>query len=133
MPSNQYRQILINNIIEQAKYYLEDAGEFYPFGTVISNSNLLKPVSGYFGEDTPDSIEVVNYLEEGIKDGIAKGIYLLGAIGIDILIPVQVNSSSVDKRDALEIRLYQKDGKADKVYFLYSIKAGIYEFVNYDF
>ncbi len=130
MSVDNNRNILKKNIVEQTKYYLENTGEFYPFGAIIDKTEILRPIGVYFGKENPDSIEVLNHLEEGIKKGISNGDYLLGAIGMDVLIPVKTDMGSVEKKDALEIIIYDQKGDMDKYYFLYFLD-GAYEFIEY--
>lgn len=115
-------QVVIDNILLQAKLYLADADEFYPFGTVIDNEHNIKPVSYYGGEEFPDSTELLEKLEEVIKAGIAKSDYLVAAIGVDVFLTV--NS---EKKTALQIRFYSSDS-ALKLYFIYYKKDGKYFF-----
>lgn len=120
--SNENKKGLTNNIIAQAKLYLEDADEFYPFGTVIDKGHNIKPVSYYGGKEYPDSTELLEKLEEVIKAGIANSDYLVAAIGVDVF--VTVNS---EKKTALQIRFYSS-GSALILYFIYYKKDGEYFF-----
>lgn len=107
---------LINVIIGQAKYFLNQADEFYPFGAIIDNTGLIKPVSIYWGEDFPNSIEVLNNLENSIRSGIKSGDYLCGAIGVDVY--TNVNSANKEEnKDALEVRYYQGENCYTNQYF----------------
>jgi hypothetical protein len=120
--SDENKKVLTNDIIAQAKLYLEDADEFYPFGTVIDNGHNIKPVSYYGGEEFPDSTELLEKLEEVIKAGIAKRDYLVAAIGVDVFLTV-----NGEKKTALQIRFYSSDS-ALKLYFIYYKKDGEYFF-----
>jgi hypothetical protein len=116
--------LLKNNIISQAKYYLEEADEFYPFGAVLNKDKKLSPVGIFFGEDHPTSLDVFMRLEKIILDGIKSSDYLIGGIGIDVYL---------DKtKPALEIRIY--DGmKIENYFFLYDKKNDGYIFEEYFF
>lgn len=111
-----------NNIVAQAKYYLEQANEFYPFGAVINKNHELKPVSVYFEDDTPNAIDVLNKLENALREGIKNGEYISAGIGVDVYVKIDQ-----EKREALEIRFFEED-KIVKSYFLYFKKQGQYYF-----
>lgn len=115
-------QVLIDNILLQAKHYLNSADEFYPFGTVIDKDQNIKPVSFYSGEEFPDSNDVLKNLEEALKKGIDKKDYLSAAMGVDVYL--KVNN---DKKTAIEIKLY-RSAAASKLYFIYYKKDGEYFF-----
>jgi len=54
---------LINNVLEQAKYFLEDADEFYPFGASITK-NELRPMSAYDGNEYPKSVDLIRHVRK---------------------------------------------------------------------
>ena len=49
------KRLLVDSILQQAKYFLEQAGEFYPFASIIDKENNLRPVSLHSEEEYPDS------------------------------------------------------------------------------
>lgn len=126
--SKEKTEELITTIIAQAKYFLNQADEFYPFGAIIDNTGLIKPISIYWGEDFPNSAEVLNQLESSIKAGIKSGDYLCGAIGVDVYTNVN-NTNKDEKRDALEVRYYQGENCYTNQYFYYKTN-GEYSFEN---
>ena len=99
---------LTNSILSQAKYFLDDAGEFYPFATVIDGNKNIKPVGIYFGKENPDPTEVLKRLEDTIRKGIERKDYICAAIGVDIYINVKKEEGD-EKKEALEIRLYAQN------------------------
>lgn len=101
------------NIVAQAKYYLEQANEFYPFGAVINKNHELKPVGIYFEDDTPNALDVLNRLENALTEGIRKGEYISAGIGVDVYVKIDQ-----EKREALEVRFFE-DEKMTNSYFLY--------------
>lgn len=95
------------NIISQAKYFLDNMDEFYPFGAVVDNLEAVKPISFYNGDEFPSSKLIIGYLEKIIIDGIQNSEYLSGAIGIDILIKLEG-----EEKNAIEIREYSAQGQS---------------------
>jgi hypothetical protein len=115
-------EILINNILGQAKYYLEAAGEFYPFGAVINKDDSLSPLGFYPGEEYPASKTLIIGLEKAIKEGLEKNEYKAAAIGIDVLI-----NSGNEKKDAIQIHLYSEAVIELRIFYYYK-KEGEYIF-----
>jgi hypothetical protein len=105
---------LIETTLSQAKYFLNEADEFFPFATVIDKNNAVKPTGIYFGEENPSSETVLQLLEEAIQKGILNGNYRAGAIGIDIFI----TTSEDIQKTGIEVRLYF-DHSLEKKYFSY--------------
>jgi hypothetical protein len=122
---NKKIEILNANILDQAKFYLEDADEFYPFGCLLFEDNTLKPISIFWGDDYPDPTDVLIKLEEELTKKVKAGKNLIAAIGIDVFINV-----IDEKKSALEIRILDKDSII-KYYFLYFKEDDIYRFENY--
>lgn len=99
---------LKTTILSQAKYFLEESGEFYPFAFVISKENRIKPIGAYFEGDYPSSAAIVELLEKTVFDGLKKKEYLLGAVASDVFTNIDN-----EQRSALQIRIY--DGDANEV------------------
>jgi hypothetical protein len=98
---------LRKSVIEQATLFLNDAGEFYPFGTALDFNNKLVPIGIYTGEEHPDSNFVLKELGKAIWDGLQKGLYKLAAMAIDIYLPIEQG----EKIPALEIRIVNPEGQ----------------------
>ena len=127
--TNQNYTALKKNIISQAKYYLEHAGEFFPFGAVLDYNHKVKPIGAYFESENPKSAEVVSRIENALKIGIEKKEYQLGAIGIDVFLTLE-KFSEIEKKNALEIRIYENN-YISKFYFLYFKKNNSYYFKEF--
>lgn len=123
-PSKEAIKALTDSILSQAAFFLNEADEFYPFGAVIDKNQKIKPVGIYFGEEFPDSTEVLNRLEAAIKEGLIKNDYLSAAIGVDIYINTKTEKG-IEKKTALELRLYNNNSYSSS-YFLYFKKDGKY-------
>ena len=133
MPTIQEGELLIDNVLFQAKTFLADAGEFFPFGSVIDRDGNLKPVGIYFGDDHPQSTEVLERLEKVIIEGVKKHDYRIAAIGLDVAINTCTDNVSV-KKDAIEIRLYDLDAPDHKnFYYSYEKDGSCYTFTEHKF
>lgn len=120
-------QKIKENIIRQARYYLENMGEFYPFGAIIDRQNNIKPLGVYFGEENPTSQLVIAHLEKAITERVNNGEYITGAIGIDVFI----TNSEREKMTALEIREFSKE-KTSVSHFIYTKDQNKYLFDEYN-
>jgi hypothetical protein len=98
---------LTNNIVTQAKTYLDEAGEFYPFGSVIDSEDKLRLFSIHSGDEFPLSETVIKELETALDAGFKSGRFLLGAIGIDSYLQLKDNKG---KMTALEVRIMDNTG-----------------------
>jgi hypothetical protein len=109
---------LITIVKEQAEIFLLDAGEFYPFGTVADKYNKIIPIAAYLGEpnDRPQSVPLIELIEEAIKAKIISGDYIIGAVAIDVTI-----NENDELIDGLEIRVFEHD-RSYKQLFRYAIK-----------
>ena len=111
--------LLTHYMLVQAKLFLEDADEFYPFGTAIDNSKGIKPLSVFFENDNPKSSKVFNLLEKAILKYVNDGTYISAAIGMD----VYVTTSGV-KRTAIQITFYSKDERFSEVHLYDKTEQG---------
>ena len=109
--------VLTDNIKSQAEYFLTDAQEFYPFGASINYRNEVIPVSVYFGEDHPDSNDVIAQLAPTLNEGLQKGKYKMAALGLDVY---NTDANGV-KSAALEIRIMHMEGQLATFHIPYYI------------
>lgn len=114
---NSLKQV-IDLSIEQAKYYLENAGEFYPFGTIEHVDGQLQPVGMTTGEDYPDSKELISLLVESITGRILQKKLRAGAVGVDALISLP---EFKEKVSVVEIKAIDEQGNALDCYLPYVI------------
>jgi hypothetical protein len=118
--SNEFAQIL-KNILQQAKYYLEAADEFFPFGAVLDEGSTLHPLGVYSEDEQPDSTMLLNQLESAIVTGIEKEVYKAGGIGIDVYL--KVNDFS-EKKTAIKIKLFSMQASATHYFYYFKTKDG---------
>lgn len=90
----------IDNIINQAIAFLNDADEFYPFGAKLLINGDVIPV-GVYTDNYTDSQKLIKILEKDASEEFKNGNVIGYAIGIDV---------RVDDEDALMIK-YTNDGK----------------------
>jgi hypothetical protein len=109
------KKILIKNILWQAKIFLDDAGEFYPFGSAITKEGVLKPFSFYMDEEHPNSTEMFHQLSSAVLRAIESGEYKAAAIGLDV---------TIDGRDGMEIRIYEAEGETLFRFLVYKDENG---------
>jgi hypothetical protein len=109
------RQQLLDNSKMYAEAFLLDAGEFYPFGTLINPSGEIVPLAGDVEaeNDMPLSNDVLNVLQDYLE---FNADYLIAAIGVDILLGL-----NNQKYDALQIRVFEAGKQTEDLRFIYVI------------
>jgi hypothetical protein len=111
-------ELLKQNIIKQATYFIKEYGEFYPFGFIIDSKNHLKPTNVYLGKENPSTLEVIENLERAYKVGIELQNYIAVSICVDVkVVPPTMN----EKIDALEIRLNTNEKESENIYVPYKL------------
>jgi hypothetical protein len=116
--------LLMNNLdkilefsLEQGKFYLEKAGEFYPFGSILKNNGELVPLGIDIGEEYPDSLKIIEILEENILQRIDNNEILAGAIGTDVYIKSRKTNDTIS---AIEVRAIDSQRKSSNIYLPYA-------------
>jgi hypothetical protein len=117
---------LKNIIVEQAKFFLSEVGEFYPFGAMVNADGSIVPLGVQLENDYPNLMEVILVLEEAIIDKLKNREAKIGGIGTDVNYkPI----NETEKRSAIQIRILQVNGESKDFYLTYSNVNGkfIYE------
>lgn len=113
--------ILRDNIIDQAKFYISKVGEFYPFGSVLNRDGTIAPLGVYLGDDNPESIEVIDVLEKAIRSKLKNKEINMAGIGTDVLYKP---ANQVDKMDAIQVRILTAESESKDYYLTYEKKDG---------
>jgi hypothetical protein len=116
----------VENVLDQAKYFLDNSDEFYPFGSILTNDGEIRPLGAFTGDDFPGSEELINVLEKSIKEGVQNHRYIGGGIAIDVFL----TSGIKERINGIEIRLYNEE-LLEKCYFRYEKKGGEYFLFEY--
>lgn len=106
--------LIITSIMERAKVFLEDAGEFYPFGTILDKDEKLIPVGFYDEREFLPSLEIIDVLQKEL----IKTIHTEQSIAIAIGIDVWVTKNEV-KKNALMIKISNNGIDWTEQYFAY--------------
>jgi hypothetical protein len=67
-------------LFDQAKYFLLEAGEFYPFGTVLNQYHEIVPLGVYLDDEHPSPQTVIGVLEREVLEKIISGDSIIGGI-----------------------------------------------------
>jgi hypothetical protein len=111
------------NIFNQAKLYIEDMGQFAPFGATIIN-DVITPIGYYSNEEVVDSQNAVEIIKEQLSKKINENLIEAGAIAYDVIIDVEVLNAESEKRDAMCL-IISKDGYTwEETCYPYSIIEG---------
>ncbi|TYA74817.1 hypothetical protein [Seonamhaeicola marinus] len=112
------RQKILINILEQAKTYLEEIGEFAPFGAIINSEGQEVPLGYYSDENIVDSLIAIEKLKEHIKDKIIDNNSKIGAIGVNVSINVNDEPS-----DALLVVITENGKEWSEDYYAYGLES----------
>ena len=113
MESEKLRDV----IIDQAKYFLQNAGEFYPFGAMLSVAGSVVPIGVQMENDHPKPQEVIEILENTVIEKLkSRGEAKLAGIGTDVYyVPV----GQTEKKSAIQIRILHTNGESVDYYLTY--------------
>jgi hypothetical protein len=106
----------------QAKYFLNDAKEFYPFGTLLLTDGTLKPISAYLEGEYPDSSQLLKILEQDLAKRLLNKEILACAIGVDVYYRTSLDKEKVT---AIEIRYADIEGSSINWYLPYFVNDSI--------
>lgn len=86
---NHYKAFndLINIMLDQAKVFLGELGEFFPYGSVLTADCTIETL-GIINDDDPDfnAQKAISVFSDKIVKEIENDKILIGAIGIDVLL-----------------------------------------------
>jgi len=108
-------------MIKQANVFLEDAGEFYPFGTMIDKDGDVIPVGVYDEKEYLPSVEVIEILEKELLNYINDEGCLIVAIGVDVLL-----NNKEKKQNALMIKTSYDGLSWSEQYYPYHTKNKVF-------
>ena len=118
--SNKTFDDLIDLMLSQAKRFLEEMGEFFPYGSVLKSDTTLGTLGVYNDDDVDfNATKAIDIFSNNIIKSIKNNEILLGAIGID----VTVNGTE----NAIMIKVTNDGEEWHEKYFSYSIKDNIVE------
>lgn len=97
VPIDENEKLLLQHILQCAGAFLEAHKEFYPL---------------WYGNEFPNSQDLISLLEKSLSSGINEGNYLLCAICYDIYLKETINGME-RKRDAIKVCFIANDRKND--------------------
>lgn len=109
---------LINHVKTQAKIYLNEAHEFFPYGANLQANGSIVPV-GVYVENYIDSRELIEILEQGAKEDLENGKAIWFAMGIDISL-----NSKDKKENAILIKATKNGDEWYESVFPYYFERG---------
>lgn len=110
-----------NYIFNQARFFLQEANEFYPFGVYQNLSDEIVPIGVFLNDDHPSSQEVLSSLINIGNDLLDSGKATIVGFGVDVLAD---NPNTGIKCDAIEARIYQVGQEPVIIKWPYNIEKG---------
>ena len=108
--------LLLDEAIRAAIYFLEKNGEFFPFAITMSQSGEITHVQGYVGEEHPPSQDVIDLLQDGLKQRGANGELRATALISD----VRVSLPDGGAQDAVSVTVEHQDDEPVTGYLPYT-------------
>ena len=111
---------LIDLMLSQATRFLEEMGEFFPYGSILKSDTTLGTL-GVYNDDDDDfnATKAIDIFSNDIKKSINNNEILIGAIGIDVVINGNEN--------AIMIKATNDGEKWHERCFPYTLKDNIVE------
>ena len=103
-------QNLKKNIFYRAKIFIEDIGDFSPFGVKAKGQDIIDTMAYKDFEGLINGIELIDMLKGNLIKEFESGLIQAGAIAYDITIQLKNGDGIFEKRDALCL-LTSKNGK----------------------
>lgn len=113
---------LINMCKNQAQYFLNHAGEFFPFAVGLDQKKEFHPIGAYLENEHPNAQEVLNILTQSINRGIADKKYLIAGICTDVSVNRVINNVS-RKIDAIEVKIVKSSTDEHVLYVPYEVAS----------
>lgn len=108
-------EVLMNELIQIASNFLNKSGEFYPFGSVMKNDDIVEHVAFYDGNEFPRSEDVIKDLINAFyQRALDKEIKASG-----IVWDAKVLCPDNKKSDAVVISLEHRDNYSVTVVYPY--------------
>lgn len=111
-------ELLLSMAMQFAQEMLTKFQGFYPFGCRLSPDGKMAHAAGWTGEEHPNPQEVITMLEDGFRDGAARGDYQATALAYESLV---IPPGKQDKLDAIAVHLDHRDNYSVVVYYPYEI------------
>lgn len=110
-------QVMLDDLIRQAAYFLEETGEFHPFGLYADANQQIRNISFFTKDEFPPAEEVLKGLEDLVLAGLKAGQYKAALIGVHAHAVAPDGSSRM--HNAMEVRSYDEKGNITIRYSLY--------------
>jgi hypothetical protein len=105
---------LLDLLMGFAVEMLEQHGEFFPFAGVITANGELQQLGGYTGDEHPASADVLQLLEDGLRE---RGDDIrAAAVASDVRVADEATGAD---QDAVRVHIEHREGDAVDVYLPY--------------
>lgn len=114
-------ETLMNAVLPMAEKFLEQHGEFFPFGAAMKPSGEIVYVAGYDDRERPPSADIIKLLESVFAKAAVAKQYKATALVYDVKV---TPPSSNKKSDAIAVALDHVDKYSVVVFFPYELVNG---------
>jgi len=118
-------EALLNAVLPLAEKFLNEHGEFYPFGATLGTDGKQALTAAHDGADHTPSQPLIELLRDGYRKGAKSGKLLATALAYDVLVVPPGGSAKVD---AVAVELDHRADYSVVVFFPYRVDSGKVEF-----
>ncbi|MBK6398764.1 MAG: hypothetical protein IPP27_03145 [Bacteroidetes bacterium] len=111
------KAVLIEAIKENAKYFLEEAGEFFPFAVCVNDEDQFVPIYLDDEEEFEDDESMIEELKFCVSKAIEEESFTIGAIAFDTIVTL-----SDTEQNAIRVLFLKENNEITAADFIYSIK-----------
>lgn len=117
---------MLDELLRQARFFLEESGEFYPFALYADAHQQIRNISFFTKDEFPAADEVLKDLEALVLSGLKAGNYKAALIGVNV--QAVSPGASREINSSMEIRNYDEKGNVKLRYARYQRTEDGYEF-----
>jgi hypothetical protein len=107
---------LLNFLLPFAQDMLAKHGEFFPFAATMSVGGELAKAASYTGSERPASMEVLEVIEDGLRQSARNSEIRAAAVCVDARVQAP---GTTEKTDAIQVKFEHSDGEAIEVFLPY--------------
>lgn len=109
------------NIFSRAKIFIEDMGEFTPFGATYTNGKIVDVVYENSEEQIINPLNIVEKFIDIFSSQILRGETQVAAIAYNVVADFKNSNDILEKKDALCLKITKGDINWTEEYFPYTI------------
>jgi hypothetical protein len=116
---------LLDVLVTASQQFLGDQGGFYPHGAVLASSGELELIGGWTGEEHPEPTELIDLIEEALRERARSDDIRATGLAIDVRI---VPPGAEERSDAISVALEHSRDDPVMVFLPYKAADGTIQY-----